>query len=186
MRPTLRRSCNACARSKLSCDLRKPKCSRCIKRRIGSCVYANEPLTLSSTEPNAIEDSNSGSALPPASELLQPSPPRPLRLGFSQALDPFDSYPRTRLPRARVQHLIQHCESIVSVCPSVRSCARLVRILNPEEATKSMLLPLSHGWVDLRRVCPLTGRCALFTPPVAAGIAPTPAPRKLRGTADII
>jgi hypothetical protein len=27
-----------------------------------------------------------------------------------QSFDPFDSYPRTRLPRAQVQQLIQHCE----------------------------------------------------------------------------
>ncbi|SPO00304.1 uncharacterized protein DNG_03149 [Cephalotrichum gorgonifer] len=44
MRQTLRRSCSACARSKHSCDLRTPRCSRCIKRKV-ECLYANEPLT---------------------------------------------------------------------------------------------------------------------------------------------
>ncbi|KAK0707318.1 hypothetical protein B0H67DRAFT_602680 [Lasiosphaeris hirsuta] len=77
MRQTLRRSCAACARAKHSCDLRTPRCSRCIKRRV-PCVYANEPLT----------------AVP---EIMA------LRLG---SLDPFDSYPQTRLRRDHVQRLI--------------------------------------------------------------------------------
>jgi hypothetical protein len=82
MRKTLRRSCDACAKSKLSCDLRTPRCSRCIKRNADTCSYANEPLSL---------------------------PITPVNSGI-QAFDPFDSYPKTRLPRARVQQLIQHCE----------------------------------------------------------------------------
>lgn len=43
---TLRRSCDACAKSKLSCDLRTPQCSRCAKKHT-TCVYANQPLTSS-------------------------------------------------------------------------------------------------------------------------------------------
>ncbi|KAE8409626.1 hypothetical protein BDV37DRAFT_277966 [Aspergillus pseudonomiae] len=95
MRQTLRRSCTACAKSKHSCDLRTPRCSRCIKRNV-QCNYANEPLT----------------ALPAAPGRGDGGSPRPLdgsgaltayRLG---SLDPFDSYPQTRLPRERVQRLI--------------------------------------------------------------------------------
>ncbi|KAJ5504417.1 hypothetical protein N7463_007291 [Penicillium fimorum] len=48
MRQSLRRSCAACAKSKSSCDLRTPRCSRCIKRQV-ECAYANEPSTGSAT-----------------------------------------------------------------------------------------------------------------------------------------
>jgi hypothetical protein len=40
---TLRRSCNACARAKQSCDLLSSGCSRCLKKG-KRCMYANEPL----------------------------------------------------------------------------------------------------------------------------------------------
>ncbi|KAK0668822.1 hypothetical protein QBC41DRAFT_320980 [Cercophora samala] len=80
MRPTLRRSCSACAKSKHSCDLGTPRCSRCIKRKV-QCLYANEPLTA----PNTII---------------------PLGTRFTTSVDPFDSYPQTRLPRNHVQRLI--------------------------------------------------------------------------------
>ncbi|KXH49145.1 hypothetical protein CNYM01_06927 [Colletotrichum nymphaeae SA-01] len=100
MRQTLRRSCAACAKSKHSCDLRTPRCSRCIKRKV-LCAYANEPLTAA---PAA-----SGSA-PGGSATSSPGPPLDgsgaltnYRFG---SLDPFDSYPQTRLPREQVQRLI--------------------------------------------------------------------------------
>ncbi|EXF73800.1 hypothetical protein CFIO01_05731 [Colletotrichum fioriniae PJ7] len=100
MRQTLRRSCAACAKSKHSCDLRTPRCSRCIKRKV-LCAYANEPLTAA---PAA-----SGSA-PGGSAISSPGPPLDgsgaltnYRFG---SLDPFDSYPQTRLPRKQVQRLI--------------------------------------------------------------------------------
>ncbi|EAW12050.1 Zn(II)2Cys6 transcription factor domain-containing protein [Aspergillus clavatus NRRL 1] len=48
MRQTLRRSCAACAKAKHSCDLRTPRCSRCLKRQV-PCLYANEPLTASTS-----------------------------------------------------------------------------------------------------------------------------------------
>ncbi|KAG9604352.1 hypothetical protein KCU77_g4606, partial [Aureobasidium melanogenum] len=92
MRRTLRRSCAACARSKYSCDLRTPICSRCIKRRT-HCDYANEPLTAPLTTLRS-------DAAPSSIVLLPPDTSR-----FS-SLDPFDSYPQTRLSRQHVHRLI--------------------------------------------------------------------------------
>lgn len=116
MRRTLRRSCEACAKSKLSCDLRTPQCSRCIKRKITNCVYANEPLTLSPTEQSAIATLNHGPSTFKESAQSAVSPPTLLGGSLSQAFDPFDVYPRTRLPRARVQQLINHCKHFEYVC----------------------------------------------------------------------
>ncbi|KAK0735644.1 hypothetical protein B0T21DRAFT_368242 [Apiosordaria backusii] len=90
MRHTLRRSCSACARSKHSCDLGTPRCSRCIKRKV-QCSYANEPLT----------GRGSGSIAPPPSQ----NTIIPLGARFA-SVDPFESYPQTRLPREHVQRLI--------------------------------------------------------------------------------
>ncbi|RAL11185.1 Zn(II)2Cys6 transcription factor [Aspergillus homomorphus CBS 101889] len=89
MSRTLRRSCTACYKYKHSCDLRTPRCTRCIKRNV-QCVYANQPLTA---------PENSGSAIAPSESSTLAS------YRFS-GLDPFDSYPQTRLPRERVQRLI--------------------------------------------------------------------------------
>ncbi|THW81982.1 hypothetical protein D6D18_08560, partial [Aureobasidium pullulans] len=95
MRQTLRRSCAACAKSKAKCDLGSPQCSRCIKRHI-QCAYANEPLTatLTSAERKAGQ---------PSTHLQS------LNIGRFGSLDPFDSYPPTRLPREHVQRLIHTC-----------------------------------------------------------------------------
>ncbi|EFQ32459.1 uncharacterized protein GLRG_07729 [Colletotrichum graminicola M1.001] len=105
MRQTLRRSCAACARSKHSCDLRTPQCSRCIKRKV-LCVYANEPLTAGPAgfgpapgdgASASSSSSSSGAGLDGLGALIN------YRFG---SLDPFDSYPQTRLPREQVQRLI--------------------------------------------------------------------------------
>ncbi|KAK4165319.1 hypothetical protein QBC43DRAFT_31964 [Cladorrhinum sp. PSN259] len=92
MRQTLRRSCGECAKAKQKCDLQTPRCSRCLKRN-SQCSYANEPLTL--TAPNSPQTA--------ASDSPGPGPLTTYRIG---SLDPFDSYPQTRLPRERVQRLI--------------------------------------------------------------------------------
>lgn len=122
MRTTLRRSCDACAKAKHSCDLRTPRCTRCVKRA-AKCVYANVPLTSSSdtklsgtgvsfsakgdkaTTTNASDVENSSRFLDSTAKLL--SPP-------DASFDPFDSYPPTRLPREHVQRLIYHCEPHLS------------------------------------------------------------------------
>ena len=93
MRHTLRRSCAACARSKHSCDLGTPRCSRCIKRNV-RCVYANEPLTAAPAVPD-LESSLSLTSLTSGDHFA--------------SVDPFESYPPTRLPRAHVQRLIHSC-----------------------------------------------------------------------------
>ncbi|KAL2826146.1 hypothetical protein BDW59DRAFT_145566 [Aspergillus cavernicola] len=93
MPPTLRRSCAACAKYKHSCDLRTPRCSRCIKRKV-PCVYANEPLTAPPPRP---KDNSS----------LHPFDGLGTLTGYRfGSLDPFESYPPTRLPRGHVQRLI--------------------------------------------------------------------------------
>lgn len=97
MRQTLRRSCAACAKSKHSCDLRTPRCSRCVKRQV-QCLYANEPL--SAPDPPGYHDT--GAATPPGGCSALTG----YRFG---ALDPFESYPQTRLPREHVQRLIHSC-----------------------------------------------------------------------------
>jgi hypothetical protein len=91
MRHTLRRSCSACAKSKHSCDLATPRCSRCIKRN-AQCLYANEPLTALAP-PDAPETSGALTGYRLAS------------------LDPFESYPPTRLPRDHVHRLIHSCQN---------------------------------------------------------------------------
>ncbi|GJC80382.1 hypothetical protein ColLi_03220 [Colletotrichum liriopes] len=98
MRQTLRRSCAACAKSKHSCDLRTPRCSRCVKRKV-LCVYANEPLTAApaGSGPAPGDGATSPAALDGSGALTN------YRFG---SLDPFDSYPQTRLPREQVQRLI--------------------------------------------------------------------------------
>ncbi|KAL4789069.1 hypothetical protein BDV19DRAFT_374664 [Aspergillus venezuelensis] len=92
MRPSLRRSCDVCTKFKLRCDLRTPRCSRCVKRNV-QCVYANQPLTA------PLHVSHDGS-IAPLDERQSLS-----TYGFG-SLDPFDSYPPTRLPRQHVQRLI--------------------------------------------------------------------------------
>ncbi|KAJ5779276.1 hypothetical protein N7457_006996 [Penicillium paradoxum] len=95
MRQTLRRSCAACAKSKSSCDLGKPRCSRCVKRQV-DCAYANEPSTSPAT-PGWQNIGAVTSGLDGSGTLTN------YRFG---SLDPFDSYPPTRLPREHVQRLI--------------------------------------------------------------------------------
>ncbi|KAK5796570.1 hypothetical protein VI817_005855 [Penicillium citrinum] len=94
MRQTLRRSCAACAKLKHSCDLKLPRCSRCIKRKV-LCVYANEPLAAP-----VPAESNRTLAIGPRMEEGCLS-----RYNVG-SFDPFDSYPPTRLPREQVQRLI--------------------------------------------------------------------------------
>ncbi|KAF7563648.1 hypothetical protein G7046_g439 [Stylonectria norvegica] len=95
MRQTLRRSCAACAKAKHSCDLGTPRCSRCLKRN-AQCVYANEP----STSPPAAPGRDGGGFVRP------PGGSGALAAYRFGSLDPFDSYPQTRLPRQHVQRLI--------------------------------------------------------------------------------
>lgn len=98
MRRTLRRSCDACARAKHKCDLHTPRCSRCTSRQL-QCDYANEPVSaLDSPKPSAAPGQTSRSCLSTMSVTIG-----------SSSFDPFDSYPSTSLPRARVQGLIVHC-----------------------------------------------------------------------------
>lgn len=113
MRQTLRRSCAGCAKSKHSCDLRLPRCSRCVRRKV-PCLYANEPWTA--TAPAATGSGsrsgfgdyqyNNGAA---SERHLEG--PGTLTTGYNRfgSLDPFDSYPPTRLPREHVQRLIHGC-----------------------------------------------------------------------------
>ncbi|KAM0516489.1 hypothetical protein ACHAP6_005598 [Verticillium nonalfalfae] len=106
MRQTLRRSCAACARSKHSCDLRTPRCSRCLKRNV-QCLYANEPLTASPVSSEQPGREETWASRPSSS----PSALTTYRFG---SLDPFDSYPQTRLPRAQVQRLIHSYEELLA------------------------------------------------------------------------
>ncbi|EWZ86251.1 hypothetical protein FOCG_13178 [Fusarium oxysporum f. sp. radicis-lycopersici 26381] len=124
MRTSLRRSCNACAKAKHSCDLGTPKCSRCLKRKV-TCIYANVPLSSSSTtssstpeqparsrsiekyevKTHSLKSRDLDSASQDSMELFAPA---------GNSFDPFDSYPATRLPRVHVQRLIQHFLSNIS------------------------------------------------------------------------
>jgi hypothetical protein len=121
MRTTLRRSCDACAKAKHSCDLQTPRCSRCTKRK-SACVYANEPLTSSrrthippSSTPRSSrvveKDGEVSSAVVRHGRITSRTPESSVGLlnPVNASLDPFDSYPPTRLPRAHVQLLIHHC-----------------------------------------------------------------------------
>ncbi|KAF7122630.1 hypothetical protein CNMCM5793_000655 [Aspergillus hiratsukae] len=99
MRQTLRRSCAACAKSKLSCDLCTPRCSRCTKRNV-QCVYANEPWTAHSPGAPGCAGGRSAKAVKAADGLLT------LTDNQFGTLDPFESYPPTKLPREHVQRLI--------------------------------------------------------------------------------
>ncbi|TVY89827.1 hypothetical protein LAWI1_G005890 [Lachnellula willkommii] len=122
MRATLRRSCNACAKAKHRCDLRTPHCSRCVKKKF-NCIYANEPLTSSpdrNESPPSETSGNGWSAVVNGSEVsamtFRDGPTTPKISNTSVGLlnpgnvylDPFDSYPPTRLPRATAQRLIHH------------------------------------------------------------------------------
>jgi hypothetical protein len=97
MRQTLRRSCAACAKSKHACDLHTPRCSRCIKRKV-LCVYANQPLTAPPREDGGSIRPLDGSGALTGSTL--------------GSLDPFHSYPQTRLPREHAQRLIHSCTCV--------------------------------------------------------------------------
>ncbi|KAH0499719.1 hypothetical protein TgHK011_006894 [Trichoderma gracile] len=127
MRTTLRRSCNACAKAKLACDLRIPQCSRCIKRK-SRCVYANKPLNspLDSSASSAEASGYSPSVTSKGGELLSLLPqdgepvtrssenPAWIRNPATASFDPFDSYPPTRLPRMHVQRLIHRFLSSIA------------------------------------------------------------------------
>ncbi|KAL7920673.1 hypothetical protein ACQKWADRAFT_152349 [Trichoderma austrokoningii] len=127
MRTTLRRSCNACAKAKLGCDLRVPQCSRCVKRK-SKCVYANSPLNsvLDATGPSAdtlrnslLAAKNENEALSVPSQegemISRPSEnPGLLMNPATASFDPFDSYPSTRLPRLHVQRLIHRFLSSIA------------------------------------------------------------------------
>ncbi|KAF7555152.1 hypothetical protein G7Z17_g2349 [Cylindrodendrum hubeiense] len=122
MRTTLRRSCDACAKAKHGCDLRTPRCSRCIKRKT-SCVYTNEPLTSSSSPESsgnntpAVRDDEQLASLTLRERRITPeiSESSAWVMNTTDAsFDPFDSYPPTRLPRVHVQRLIYHFLSSIA------------------------------------------------------------------------
>ncbi|KAF3062975.1 hypothetical protein CFAM422_010526 [Trichoderma lentiforme] len=127
MRTTLRRSCNACAKAKLGCDLRIPQCSRCIKRN-SKCVYANKPLNspldaygsskeVTSYSPPAVDIvAEVISVLPQDGETISQFSENPawIRNPATASFDPFDSYPPTRLPRLHVQRLIHRFLSSIA------------------------------------------------------------------------
>lgn len=119
MRATLRRSCDACAKAKLSCDLRTPQCSRCIKRK-STCAYANQPLTTSQNA-YASYSTTAGSSTPAVEETSIMARNGSIITTFAEgpagllnpaiaSFDPFDSYPPARLPRVLIQSLIHHCK----------------------------------------------------------------------------
>ncbi|KAH9899010.1 hypothetical protein F4778DRAFT_181660 [Xylariomycetidae sp. FL2044] len=106
MRPSLRRACAACAKKKHKCDRRTPQCSRCVRRKI-TCKYTNEPWTTSATTPEQT------SAISPESAQDEAARCQSLQLAAGAltnyriaSVDPFDSYPPTRLPRDQVQRLM--------------------------------------------------------------------------------
>lgn len=112
MRQTLRRSCAACAKSKHSCDLATPRCSRCIIKGKLQCVYANEPLTT----PPAAPSKTSGEALDRSTGTCTGTSTGTLAGYRFSSVDPFDSYPQTRLPRSHVQRLIHSCTCLLILC----------------------------------------------------------------------
>lgn len=112
MRKTLRRSCNACAKSKLRCDLLSPECTRCKKKSI-TCFYVNEPLSSSSTETNSHVQSRPSPESESALMNFETNYLAPMKSSI-QAFDPFDTYPQTRLPRHQVQRLIHHFLSAIA------------------------------------------------------------------------
>lgn len=113
MRTTLRRSCDLCAKSKLRCDLLLPQCSRCQKKSPHQtiCLYANTPLSSVLTETDSTCFAKSSLGFYKAAEQPIEQPQLTLSNPGTEIFDPFDSYPQTRLPRAHVQRLIQHCMS---------------------------------------------------------------------------
>ncbi|KAL6693361.1 hypothetical protein J3F84DRAFT_77625 [Trichoderma pleuroticola] len=56
--PSRRKSCNACARAKLRCDLQRPRCSRCQERTL-TCEYVSRDgttIAVSTAEVSSIQD----------------------------------------------------------------------------------------------------------------------------------
>ncbi|KAI9900982.1 hypothetical protein N3K66_005244 [Trichothecium roseum] len=121
MHTTLRRSCTACAKSKFGCDLRTPRCSRCVKRKL-LCHYANEPLTATTSPVAAAPGMGAGGSEPgtwPAGDFTDSSnglssssaaassnSSSPIAYYSFGSVDPFNSCPPTRLPTAHVQRLV--------------------------------------------------------------------------------
>lgn len=123
MRRSLRRSCATCAKAKQSCDRQTPKCSRCVEKN-SSCVYANEPSSVngSGRENDASTHSSRGhraiprvaSSTPPEAEHHSSVSPLSTTIRTQSMVDPFNTYPSTNLPPARVQGLIHHCRFFVT------------------------------------------------------------------------
>ena len=119
-RITLRRSCASCAKAKLSCDLQKPQCKRCFEKKL-DCVYANEPLTSTRSDHgpgNGARPLRTSSKSPNNSQLvpmrgngarIAAERPDVEMLGMGD-VDPFDTFPKTNLPRPMAQRFIHHCE----------------------------------------------------------------------------
>lgn len=154
MRKTLRRSCDPCARSKLRCDLLLPQCSRCQKKSPLKtiCSYANAPLSSVLTD-NVAKFSTSSSPEADVVALQYSSNPGVLLSNpGTESFDPFDSYPQTRLPRALVQRLIQHCTSfpcdtLTSIFKSSfrQSCRQLLSSTIPLTCKRHRTLSWSPG-----------------------------------------
>lgn len=132
MRQTLRRSCAACAKLKHSCDLKLPRCSRCIKRKV-LCVYANEPLAAP-----VPAESNRTLAIGPRMEEGCLS-----RYNVG-SFDPFDSYPPTRLPREQVQRLIYSCMYYIFIWKKIPWIGRLIHS-SPSQNSLSVLSAWSRA-----------------------------------------
>jgi hypothetical protein len=135
MSKTLRRSCAACAKAKHRCDLRTPKCSRCVKRNY-DCTYANEPLTSRTSALGSLQiklQTGHGTNPYTAPALLDGATGNVQAMSFEAHLfDPFDSYPSIKLPRLRIQGLMQHCKSCTMIWLSfnvanlLQSCQKLL------------------------------------------------------------
>ncbi|PYH94401.1 hypothetical protein BO71DRAFT_419379 [Aspergillus ellipticus CBS 707.79] len=147
--PTLRRSCQACARGKRRCDQRLPRCSRCLSRRI-DCEYVNVPLTVVSNLDTASSKTSQSLQSTRSSGTPSIHPPLPLEItkGYSQTIIAFlvtgmQSYPSAFAQNLKTHFIHPGLWSNRSTPPSpIRDIHALCKMHAQSTTTSATLLPL--------------------------------------------
>ncbi|PWY86762.1 hypothetical protein BO70DRAFT_422416 [Aspergillus heteromorphus CBS 117.55] len=150
--PTLRRSCQACARGKRRCDQRLPRCSRCLTRRI-DCEYVNMPLMVTSSSDSGV--SKAGQTFQPTRKApstrppsIRPALPLEIAKGYPPTIIAFlvtgmQSYPCAFAQNLKTHFIHPDLWPSRSTPPSpIREIHTLCKLHAQPTRTSSTLLPL--------------------------------------------